>query len=102
MKTALGTEVELCPGHIVLDGTQLPHERGTAVPPVFGPYLLLFLAHVYCGHGHPSRLLLSSCFTGCQPDLEFTYFLYFHYIITIIRKLLPIITNNNRIAIVNG
>ena len=29
-------------------------ERGTAPPP-------LFLAHVYCGHGRPSQLLLSSC-----------------------------------------
>ena len=28
-------------------------ERGTAAP--------LFLAHVYCGHGRPSQLLLSSC-----------------------------------------
>jgi len=28
-------------------------ERGTAAPS--------FLAHVYCGHGHPSQLLLSSC-----------------------------------------
>ena len=23
----------------------------------------LFVAHVYCGHGHPSQLLLSSCYT---------------------------------------
>jgi len=29
------------------------HERGTAVP--------LFSAHVCCGHGRPSQLLLSSC-----------------------------------------
>jgi len=29
------------------------HERGTAAP--------LFWAHVYCGHGRPSQLLLSSC-----------------------------------------
>ena len=29
------------------------HERGTATP--------LFSAHVYCGHGRPSQLLLSSC-----------------------------------------
>jgi len=28
----LGTEVGLVPGHIVLDGTQLPKERGTAAP----------------------------------------------------------------------
>jgi len=41
------------PSHIVLDGTQLPRERGTAAPP-------LFSAHVYCGHGRPSELLLSS------------------------------------------
>jgi len=31
-------------------------EWGTAAPP-------LFLAHVYCGHGRPSQLLLSSCCT---------------------------------------
>jgi len=29
-------------------------ERSTAAPP-------LFLAHVYCGHGRPSQLLLSCC-----------------------------------------
>jgi len=29
-------------------------ERGTAVP--------LFSAHVYCGHGRPSQLLLNSCY----------------------------------------
>ena len=29
-------------------------ERGTAAP--------LFSAHVYCGHGRPSQLLLSSCY----------------------------------------
>jgi len=32
-------------------------ERGTAAP--------LFSAHVYCGHGRPSQLLLSSC-VNCQ------------------------------------
>jgi len=30
-------------------------KRGTAAP--------LFSAHVYCGHGRPSQLLLSSCLT---------------------------------------
>jgi len=33
-------EVDLSPGHIVLDGGQLPIERGTAAP-------LLFSANVY-------------------------------------------------------
>ena len=34
MKTSLGTEVDLGPGHIVLDGdpTLPPRERGTAAP----------------------------------------------------------------------
>ena len=54
MKTPLGTEVELGPGHIVLDVVPAPRERGTAAPP-------LFLAHVYCGHDRPSQLLLSYC-----------------------------------------
>jgi len=52
-ETPLGTEVDIGPGHIVLDGVPAPRERGTAAP--------LFLAHVYCDHGHPSQLLLSSC-----------------------------------------
>jgi len=53
MNTPLGTEVDLGPGHIVLDG--FPCERGTAAPPP------LFI-HVYCGHGRPSQILLSSCY----------------------------------------
>ena len=35
----LGMEAGLGPGHIVLDGTQLPTPKG-AQPPIFGPYLL--------------------------------------------------------------
>jgi len=50
----LGTEVDLGPGHIVLDGVPAVQERDTAAP--------LFSAHVYCGHGRPSQLLLSSCY----------------------------------------
>ena len=56
MKTTLGrpTEVDLGPGHIVLDGDPAPpRDRGTAAP--------LFSALVYYGHGRPSQLLLSSC-----------------------------------------
>jgi len=54
MKTALGTEVDPSPGHILLDGVPAPRETGTAAP--------IFSARVYCGHGRPSQLLLSSCF----------------------------------------
>jgi len=36
-----------------------PRERGTAAS--------LFAAHVYCGHGRPSQLLLSSC-KKIRPD----------------------------------
>ena len=53
MKTPLGTEVDLGPGHIVLDGVLALRKRGTAAP--------VFSAHVYCGHGRASQLLLSSC-----------------------------------------
>jgi len=52
MKTPLGTEVDLGPGHTVLDGVTAPR-KGHSSP--------LFSAHVYCGHGCPSQLLLSSC-----------------------------------------
>jgi len=65
MKTPLGTEVDLSPGHIVLNGDPAPPcKRGTAAP-------ALFSTHVYCGHGHPSQLLLSSCLNitsaMCRP-----------------------------------
>ena len=36
----LGTEVDMGPGHIVLDGVPAPRERGTAAPPLFDPCLL--------------------------------------------------------------
>jgi len=39
MKTALGTEVDIGAGHIVLDGFPALHERGTT-PPLLGPCLL--------------------------------------------------------------
>jgi len=54
MKTPLGTEVDLGPGRIVLDGVPAP-AKGAQQPP-------LFSAYVYCGHGRPSQLLLSSCY----------------------------------------
>jgi len=50
---AIDTEADLGPGHIVLDGVPALRERRTAAP--------IFSAHVYCGHGCPCRLLLSSC-----------------------------------------
>ena len=34
MKTPLGTEVDLCTGHIVLDGFPALRERGTEPPPL--------------------------------------------------------------------
>ena len=41
MKTPFGTEIDLGPGHIVLDGDPaFPRERGTVDPPLFGPCLL--------------------------------------------------------------
>ena len=60
MKAPLGTEIDLGPGHTVLDLIPALHERGTAAP--------LFLAHVCCGHGRRSQLLLSSC---CSSADEF-------------------------------
>ena len=40
MKTALGTEVDLSPGHIVVDEVPALRERGTTAPALFGPCLL--------------------------------------------------------------
>jgi len=56
IKMALGMEVGLGPGHIVLDGSQLPRKGHSS------PHRPLFSAHVYCGNGRPSQLLLSSCY----------------------------------------
>jgi len=41
IKMPHGTEIDLGPSHIVLDGDPGPPERGTAAP--------LFSTHVYCG-----------------------------------------------------
>ena len=54
MKTPLGREVDLGPGHFVLDGFPAIGERGTAVPS-FRPMPVVH------GHDRPSQLLLSSC-----------------------------------------
>ena len=51
MKTPLGTEVDIGPGHIVLDGVPAIREKAQQPPS-------LFSAHVCCGHGRPSHLLL--------------------------------------------
>jgi len=40
MKTPLGMEVDLGPGHIVLDGVPALRKRGTAAPPLFDQCLL--------------------------------------------------------------
>jgi len=48
----LGTEVDLGPGHILLDVIPALRETGTAAP--------IISARVYYGHGRPSQLLLSS------------------------------------------
>ena len=54
IKMPLGMEVGLCPGDFVFDGDPAsPSEKGHSPTQ--------FLAHVYCGHGRPSQLLLSSC-----------------------------------------
>jgi len=54
IKTPLGTEVDLGLGHIVLDGVSAPAKGAQQ------PQQPRFWAHVYCGHGRPSQLLLSS------------------------------------------
>ena len=53
IKMPLGREVGLSPSDIVLDGDPAPHPKRGGAPQ--------FSAHVYCGYGRPSQLLLSSC-----------------------------------------
>jgi len=49
MKMPLGTEVDLAPGHIVLDGVQAPM-KGAPQPPSFRPmFIVATVAHLsYC------------------------------------------------------
>jgi len=63
MKTPFGTEVDLGPGDIVLDGVPATAKGARIAAP-------LFSAHVYCGHGRPSQLLLSSCTNGRPKPAE--------------------------------
>ena len=41
IKLALGMEVDLGPGHIVLDGDPAPHSRKGAEPPNFRPIFIV-------------------------------------------------------------
>jgi len=55
IKMPLGREVGISPSDIVLDGHPAsPPAKGAQHPPSFRPI-------VYCCHGRPSQLLLSSC-----------------------------------------
>jgi len=57
IKMPLGTEVNVGPAD-TLDGVAALPLKGAQQFP-------LFSAHVYCGHGRPSQLLLSSC-SSCR------------------------------------
>ena len=49
MKTPLSTEVDLGPGHIVLDGVPALRERGTAAPSFRSMSIAATVAHLsYC------------------------------------------------------
>ena len=56
----LGTEVDLGPGHIVLDwDLSPPHRKSHSNPPLFGPCLLWL-------NGRPSQLPLNNCCNSLQ------------------------------------
>jgi len=72
----LGMQVGLGPGHIVLDGTQLPlPKRGRgAEPPIFGPYLRPNGcrdqdATWYRGRTRPRRLCVRWGPKGADPQI---------------------------------
>jgi len=44
MKTPLDTEIDLGPGHNVIDGFAALRERGAAAPRLFGPCILWVVA----------------------------------------------------------
>ena len=63
MKTPHGVEVDVGPGHTVLNRELPPGDRRTAARPVFGTS--------YCGYGCPSHLLLSSCANGRPKTVRY-------------------------------
>ena len=54
--------------HCVRRGPSSPPQKGHSSPP-------LFSAHVYCGHGRPSHLLLNSCLliSSCRAHYNVCY-----------------------------
>jgi len=73
MKTPLGTEVDLGPGHIVLDGVLAP-AKGAQRSPLFGPCLLwprspisataeLYFLFFFCGRYKAENALTIFQFT---------------------------------------
>ena len=62
---AVGTDVDLGLGHIVLDGDPAPL-KGAQQPPLFGPCLL-------SPNGRPSQLLLSTCPYCRESNRRFSF-----------------------------
>jgi len=56
--------------HCARWGPSFPSPKRGQRPPAKGAGAsTLFLTHVYCGHGCPSQLLLSSCTNGCPKSI---------------------------------
>jgi len=62
IRIPLGMEVGLGPGDFVLDEDPVPPLRKGHSSPLFAQQPPLVSARVYCGHGLPSQLLVSSCY----------------------------------------
>jgi len=69
MKTPLGTEVDLGPGHIVLDGVPAP-TKGAQQPPIFGPCLLWPRSPI---SATAELLLYKFCSSVSISDLEIVF-----------------------------
>ena len=69
VKMPLGTEVDLAPGHIVLDrDPALPRKGAQHPPPTFEVYRCRTAAHVYCGQT-VTHLRLSNCWAFVVVNL---------------------------------
>jgi len=75
MKTPFGTEVDLGPGHTVLDGVPALRERGTAAPHLFSLCLLWARSPIsataelvkFSGTANPLAKKLASLNSGTVP-----------------------------------
>jgi len=90
----LDTEVDLGPGHIVLDGVAALRERGTAAPYLFGPCLLCRRSPISA----TAELLYKQSLKDCTEDKPWVIIIVVVVVVVVVVTI--IITINARILMI--